>query len=420
MGMFLDSNAHVPMSKSALNALKGFNKSNASHGNPNSPSFIGKNAAKALESARENIARLIGAQNSNQIIFTSSATQACEWAVHILDKAGKHNVAMSPMEHPAVRMPIKEKLDNLAYLPVFNIDYLPIFKHEPTIIYNEYIRKTVGLDRLRFSSSWTEEKDNKILDELDVLWKNMSNDERIKVNKLSFKNLRNKNMFVCIHVQNEIGTIQPIEQLSKNNFVFSDMVQTPGKLKFNVTDMNVDISVFGAHKFGGPSGVGFMYLKDTSIWQEFGTGSRYFMDICGSANTSGIVATSTALSKAIETIDERTEKMVSFQNCSEKGLKELGFEIIGENQERVKNTTFAKLPAGKNALNLMLSLGENDVHMGLGSACGALHTGSSTVMKALGIESDEQEYIRISQWGDYGKEEAEMFVDILYKVIDTI
>lgn len=347
--LFLDANAHVPMSDKSLQAYVDFNNSLAGHGHPLSPSVTGREAANVLEESRDKIAQLIGAESPSQVVFTNSCTQACEWAIKLLKS---NSIFISPIEHPAVIRAAESSFNHMVKMP---------------------------------------------LDQNGVV---------------AGRNFENNNV-VCIHVQNEAGTIQPVGEINCN-ILFSDMSQSLGKIGVNVTDLGVDIATFGAHKFGGPGGVGFMYLKDTNLWKEFGTGSRYFMDSPGTPNVAGIYATSAALEEAIKTLPERTEKMVEFRLTLEDGLKELGFKIIGEGTKRSPNTTFAKVPCsygrGNCGLALMLELGDMGVygvHVGLGSACGSLYTGNSPVMEALGEPSDGQDYIRISQWGEYGKEEAE-------------
>jgi cysteine desulfurase len=365
--LYLDANAHVPLSKSAQEAYCEFDKSLASHGHPLSPSVVGRQAADALEIARGKIAKLIGAKMPSQIVFTNSCSQACEWAIAILSKQKRHNI-VSAIEHPAVTMPAKQYFKEYETIPVT-------------------------------------EKGVILLPDLDGLPVTVS----------------------CIHVQNEIGTIQPIEEIRRafpEAIIFSDMSQSPGKVNVNVTELGVDIATFGAHKFGGPSGVGFMYLKDSLLWTEFGTGSRYFMDIPGTPNVAGVVATAAALEEAIETLPERSIKMAEFRVVLERGLKELGFDIIGEGTNRCPNTTFARVPCqmghNNSGLSLMLELGDigvYGVHVGLGSACGSLHSGGSPLMEALGQPSDGQDYIRISQWGQYGAEEANYLLTRIQNVM---
>lgn len=348
--LYLDSNAHVPMSKATLKAYSQFNDTLAAHGHPLSPSVAGRAAASAIEESRGKIAELIGAKSKDQIVFTNSCTQACEWAAKLASKYSD-SAFISPTEHPALSQAVD--------------------------LYFDYIIKLCVRDSGQVRAPM-------VLDGPDAVF--------------------------CIHMQNEIGTINDVKNMRGLNGhckLVSDMSQSLGKMDINVTELNVDLAVFGGHKFGGPSGVGFMYLKDTNDWEEFGTGSKYFMDIPGTPNVGAIVVTSAALVEATETLEARRTKMVEFQNHLEPGLKELGFEIIGEGAERCPNTTFAKVPGKRNSgLTLMTKLGKQGIHVGLGSACGSIYAGGSPLMEALGKPSDGQDYVRISQFGEYGEEEA--------------
>lgn len=359
--LFLDSNAHQPLSQNARRASKEFHNSLASHGHPLSPSTIGRAACKAAEDARGKIAKLIGAKSSNQIIFTNSCTQACQWAIDILQRQHKQIIS-SPIEHPAVERALPKGAPLNRKLPV-----------SP----NGMVEFTLQASKTPFGVA-------------------------------------------CIHVQNEIGTIQNIKSIKEiygdHNTVFSDMSQSLGKTPVNVTDLNIDIATFGAHKFGGPGGVGFMYLKDNTIWSEFGTGSRYFMDIPGTPNVAGMVATAAALEEAVLSLNERRKNMHKFGIRLEIGLIGLGFDIIGAGAPRCPNVTFAKAPI--NAFDLMLKLGDKGIHCGLGSACGSLYAGGSPIMAALGVPSDGQEYIRISQWGKYSTAEADRVLTEVEKILN--
>ena len=212
--LYLDSNAHVSLSDAAKSIYNNF-----SHvGHPSALHMVGRKSALMYEQARAKIAELIGATSSNQIIFTSSCTQAAEWATKIfINSNTKPNKIYSPLEHVAVRDPI----------------------------------------------------------ELNGCWQ-----INVDLNGNLLENNFYKKSLCCIHSHNEFGTIQKFKNLNFD-FLFSDMSQTLGKEKMNVTDLNVDLAIFGAHKFGGPTGVGFMYLKNPALWEEFGTGGRYFFDRSG-------------------------------------------------------------------------------------------------------------------------------------------
>jgi cysteine desulfurase len=305
-----------------------------------------------VEKSRNKIAELIGADSANQIIFTSTCSQACEWAVFLLNKLIQTGVLtkvyMSPTEHSAVKYACRDLIPDLGELHVTSEGNIT-GKHP--------------------------------FDEHDAA--------------------------VCIHVQNEIGVIQPIETLG-TDFVLSDMSQDLGKLPTKLSRLpNVKLAVFGAHKFGGPSSVGFMFVRDTSLWKdlEFGSGSRYYFDRPGTPDAAAVHATAVALEDAIKTMPERYQNMISFRDTLEPGLLEMGWKIIGRGANRVPNTTFA-IVAKTNALHLLAQLGSEGIHVGLGSACGSVSTGPSPLMAALGHGGNSHDYMRISQFGEYASKEA--------------
>ena len=357
--LFLDANAHLSINRKALQALVDFNYSRAGHGHAMSPSVPGRAATIAMEEARTKIAACLGARSSDQIIFTSTCTQACEWAVKIFNSVcikNEYKPFKSPTEHPA----ISQACD--AHILVYS---------------------TIDID-------------SKGVIDVASTYKSGAG-------------------FICTHLQNEIGIIQPIEQIA-GDYLLTDMSQSAGKLKIDLSRLPVDIAVFGAHKFGGPGNTGFMYLRDASQWQAFGTGSRYFTDRPGTPDVASVVATAVALEDAVSTIEERTQRMESFREVLEPGLKNLGFEIVSEQARRCPNTSFVSMPNGQ-GFYLMSALGERGIYVGLGSACGSLNTSSSPVMSALGYAGLAHDYIRISQWGDYKEQQASILFKALKKYI---
>lgn len=356
--LFLDANAHVPLLPAAHQSAQDFDKSLAAHGHSSSPSRAGRAAAAALEEARQNIALSLGCK-PDQIIFTNSCTQACQWAFTILSKKSGLPY-ISALEHPAVTQACQKS--------------------------NGQIYQTLPTS---------------------------------PQGQVAFPDIKEAVASVtCIHLQNEIGTIQKVEEI-KNKYpkslVFSDVSQSVGKVPVNLLDLNVDVAAVGPHKFGGPSGIGVLFLKDSSMWSAFGSGSRYFLDVPGTPNVRGAVMTAAALREATKTLPGRTQRMLAFQSALEPALEELGFEIVGKEVARSPNTTFVKTPT--NSLQLLLELGNHNIHVGLGSACGSLHTGDSPILQALGREGDNQEYMRISQFGDYDDRDADKFIKVLHKIM---
>jgi cysteine desulfurase len=355
MQLFLDANAHLPIHPKAIDAFVQFNKSIAGHGNAMASSRPGREAASIIEESREKIAKLIGAKNSNQIIFTSTCTQACEWALEILKSRNYNKVYYSTIEHPAVSIKSTELFGNNILIVSKNGEINCTFNPEP-----------------------------------------------------------NSSM-ICIYVNNEIGTIQKISDI-KVPF-FSDMSQALGKIPIKVSNINnLKLATFGAHKFGGPVGVGILYVQDTDWWKEFGSGSRYYLDRSGTPDAGLILASAVALEEAIKTILFRYEKAICFSSVLENGLEEFGLKVIAKNYNKIPYTSFIKI--GKKAGPYLMSQLESDgIFIGLGSACGAMHTASSPIMSALGEGGLAHDYIRISQWGNYGEEEAKYVLKALKKYI---
>lgn len=349
--LYLDAGAHVSLSDNALKAYTQFMTSRAGHGNPAAPSVPGIEAAQALEKARQTIAELIGAEVS-QIIFTSTCTQAAQWGIQIFDKI---------------------KTDN-------NNKYVSPIEH-PAV---------------RFTT-----KD----------WNKL----KVNSNGIVLTEGINADKVACIHIQNEIGIIQPLDLIKNDTkYLFTDMCQSLGKIPIDLE--HADIAIFGAHKFGGPASAGILYISDPEWWAPFGTGSRYSTDRTGTMDVGSIVATAAALTDALETLPERSERALEFRKVLEPGLKEMGFKIIGEGAKRCPNTTFVHVPNKRSQL-LLFKLGEVGIHVGLGSACGSLSSGDSPTMQAMGVKVGTEGLMRFSQFGLYGENEAKRVLLEISKLI---
>lgn len=343
MAFFLDANAHIGINSKALEAYVSFNNSFGGYGNPMSSSVLGKLAASALEEARTKIAKLIGANNPNQIFFTSTCTQACEWGLEILSAQKFKTVYKSTIEHKS----IAEKANIL-------------FGNNDLIVSKD------GMVNCTF-------------------------------------NPPNDTALICIHVHNELGTLQPIDNI-KVPFL-SDMSQSLGKIPINVSSIpNLKIAIFGAHKFGGPANVGILYLQDEKWWKACDCGSRYRYDRAGTPDVGSIIATSVALEEAVKTLSRRYEKALGFRSGLEKILNQSNIEIIAEKGIRVPYTSFIKI-GRQMAPYVMTQLGAEGIYVGLGTACGSVYS-NSPIMTALGSGGSSRDYMRISQWGDYGQAEG--------------
>lgn len=351
MPLFLDANAHLPLHPKAIEAYINFNKSLAGYGHAQSSNTLGRAAATELENARSKIASLIGAK-PNQIVFTSTCTQACEWGLEILANQNFDKVYISTIEHKAVASKARNLFGN-----------------------NDLFVNKEGI----VSCAFTPPEHN--------------------------------SAFVCIHVQNEIGSIQPIQDIRVP--FFCDMSQSLGKIPLDVSKYkNLKVAAFGCHKFGGPN-MGFLYLQDPKWWKEFGSGGRYHFDRPGTPDVGQAIAASIALEEAIKTLPQRYQRALVFRDIIENSLVKMGVEIIGSTN-RIPHTTFFNV--GKKMAPFIMSQLENDgIYVGLGSACGALVNATNPVMIALGYRGTADDYIRISQFGEYGEREAKAVALALWK-----
>jgi cysteine desulfurase len=369
MELFLDANAHLPINPKALQAYCEFSQSSAAHGHPSSLSVAGRQAAAKLEECRAQIAQLIGAQKPEQIVFASTCTQAAEWGLYLLR---------------SVQAPGRNTFENLL--------------------------SSLAVSKLEHSS--VKDATFQMFETATLPPKFLENDENGMI-KLPTSQL---DKAVCVHLQNELGTLQPIQELkSWCQYLFSDLSQSLGKVPINVQNLGVDFAIFSAHKFGGSGGVGILYLKDTNHWKPFGLGSRYFMDRPGTPDVAAIVATTVALQESLRTLSARTVKMLEFRDYLEIELDKREIEILGRTVARSPNTTFIYLP--DQAARVLLELGQMGIHVGLGSACGSMHAGPSPIIKALDRVGTTQDYVRISQYGEYGLAEAKQFIAALDRVL---
>ena len=366
MQYFLDANAHVPL-KLTFDEIKEAEDKLSTFGNPLSPSFIGQKTKKFVEQTREEIALLLGIEDAFSISFTSSCSEANYWASLIisnnfLSKVGNEdlpNINISPYEHRSIN-------DCLSILP-FNKNFI----------------------------------------KLD--------------NSGAIDNISNADYSIFIGAQNETGTIADFNLIRQNtNKLFmSDLAQVIGKTPINLNDSGIDIATFGAHKFGGPTGIGFLYLKDPENWCPLNNIKSYYHDTPGSLNVRGVYLAYLALKKSINNIKENMEKAKSFQIEVENNLSNIGFEVIGGNN-RISTTTLVKVPDNK-GLDLLLELSDNNVYVGLGSACGSSEEQPLLSAIALGYkDAVNTQFIRISQTGQYDYNDAKVVSDIIYKSFKSL
>ena len=345
------------------------------YGNPSSVYNFAQKSKMAIEDAREIIADSIGAAKSNEIYFTGGGSESDNWALKsaafgLRDK-GNH-IITTKIEHHAI-------LNTCAYLEKngFEITYLDV-------------------DNEGFVS--LEDVENAISDKTILI-------------SVMFAN-------------NEIGTIEPVREIGeiahKHGILFhTDAVQAMCHVPINVTEMNIDLLSASAHKFHGPKGVGFMYMKNTAKLEPFiHGGAQERARRAGTSNVPGIVGMGQAVKLALGTLDKDTHTIINMRNyIVDRILGEIpdvtfdGPEI-GSLKRLPSNMHFCFKDVSGDSLLIMLDM--NGICASSGSACAAGSIDPSHVLLAIGRSKDEAKgALRLSIDKDLTREDADYAIDAL-------
>ena len=345
------------------------------YGNPSSVYNFAQKSKMAIEDAREIIADSIGAAKSNEIYFTGGGSESDNWALKsaafgLRDK-GNH-IITTKIEHHAT-------LNTCAYLEKngFEVTYLDV-------------------DSEGFVS--LEDIENAITDKTILI-------------SVMFAN-------------NEIGTIEPVREIGeiahKHGILFhTDAVQAMCHVPINVTEMNIDLLSASGHKFHGPKGVGFMYMKNTAKLEPFiHGGAQERARRAGTSNVPGIVGMGQAVKLALGTLDKDTHTIINMRNyIVDRILGEIpdvtfdGPEI-GSLKRLPSNMHFCFKDVSGDSLLIMLDM--NGICASSGSACAAGSIDPSHVLLAIGRSKDEAKgALRLSIDKDLTKEDADYAIDAL-------
>ncbi len=371
--IYADNAATTKMSAAALN--KFVSVANETYGNPSSLYTFGQKAKEALEEARAEVAKVIGAE-PREILFTSGGSEADNQAIisaaQLGKKAGKTHIISTAFEHHAVLHTLK-KLEKEG----FEVTLLDV--HENGLVTPEEVEAAI--------------KDNTCL--VTIMFAN-----------------------------NEIGTIQPIREIGavcrKKNVLFhTDAVQAVGHLPINVADDNIDMLSASAHKFHGPKGVGFLYFKKgIRLTNLIEGGAQEKGKRAGTENVPGIAAMAEALKESADKIPENTAKLTEKRDKLIAGLKEIEHSAL--NGDAVK-----RLPSNVNFCfegiegeSLLLLLDDKGIAASSGSACTSGSLDPSHVLLAIGRVHDVAHgSLRLSIGEDITDEDVEYIIKSVKEVV---
>ncbi len=345
-------------------------------GNPSSLYAIGRQARRAIEDSRQKIADLLGARKE-EIIFTGSGTESDNLAIKGIAyknrKKGDH-IITSSIEHHAV-------LRTCKFLETqgFNVTYLPVSKEgmvSPADAEKAITSKTI--------------------------------------------------LISIMHANNEIGTIQPIEEIGKiakeKNIPFhTDAVQTAGKLPLNVDSLGVDLLSISAHKIYGPKGVGALYIRKGTFLEPQLHGGGHERNIRSSTeNVPGIIGFARAAELARERLPHEQE-IAGLRNSLIKGVLEIKDSYLnGHPTKRLPNNANFRFSFIEGE-SLLLNLDMKGIAASTGSACSSTSLEPSHVLLAIGLKpEDAHGSLRLTLGLGNTQEDVDQVVSVLPDVVNKL
>lgn len=366
--IYADNAATTKLDIEAFEAMKPFLLEDYS--NPSQPYSFSRRSKKALKDSREVIARCINAL-PEEIYFTSGGTESDNWAIKeiVLNDISKKAIITSEIEHHAVLNSCK-MLNKFGY---------PIYFLKP----DSY--GTIAADNLK-------------------------------------QNISNTSFVSIMSANNEIGTIQPVAELAEiahehGAYFHTDAVQTIGHIPIDVKALNVDMLSASAHKFNGPKGIGFLYIKSGIKLIPFINGGAQESQMrAGTENVAAIVGMAKALENNCDNIEKNILKV---KGISKAFLDNLSVDYIF-------NGNISNHLAGINSISFKNISGESMLHIldlkgiciSTGAACDSVNTKISHVLKAINVPSEYiSGTIRVSFGKDNTEDEAVKIAKEINKII---
>ena len=343
--VYLDNNATTMVDKEVMKAMQDYFMEY--YGNPNSLHHFGTITHKPLKNAFDQLYAGINANDDDDIIITSCATESNNWVLkgiyfdEIL-KNGKNHIITTQVEHPSVNA-------CCAFLEELGVEvtYIPV---------NKYANIDVSAIRDAITPKTAL---------VSVMWAN-----------------------------NETGVIFPIKEIGelckeKGVLFHTDGVQAIGKLKVDVRDVNVDFLSFSAHKFHGPKGVGGLYIKKgVNLTPLFHGGEHMRGRRSGTLNVPYIIGMGKAMELANQFLDFEETKVRELRDKVEKALVEMSdVLVIGKDTLRVPNTILASV-RGIEGEAMLWDLNKAGIGASTGSACASEDLEANPVMTAIGADKE--------------------------------
>ena len=348
------------------------------YGNASTAYGMGQRAQKAMEDAREKIAYRLDA-HPEEIFFTSGGSESDNWVVKNVAGAkkeqGKH-IITSQIEHHAILRSC-EYLESLGY----DVTYLPVDDYG--VVDPKELKDAIRADTTLVS---------------------------------------------IMTGNNEIGTIEPITELgsiakSKGVDFHTDAVQEVGQIPLSLAQLPVDYLSASAHKFHGPKGVGFLYVrKDENLPSFIHGGSQERGKRAGTENVAGIVGMAEALDIAVQEMRYTRPRLIRLRNYFvERVLHEIaGTRLNGHRYQRLPGNVNFSI-RGVDATALLVLMEEEEICASAGSACNTGQTRISHVIEAIHVPEDYAAgSIRFTMGRATSRQEVDQTIEALKKCVEIL
>jgi cysteine desulfurase len=377
MRIYFDHNATTPVDPAVVQTVARTLADD--FGNASSVHHFGQRAKGVLDDARSAVAVLVGGEPS-EIVFTSGGTESDNFALRgvaeALEPTGRRHLIASSIEHEAILTTLKALARR-----GWRVTLLP-----------------VGASG--------------IVDP-DALASALADDTAL---------------VSVMHANNEIGTVQPIEELARiahaRGAVFhTDAVQSVGKIPVNVRALGVDLLSLSAHKFNGPKGAGALWIKrGTRVTATMTGGKHERSRRAGTENVPGIAGLGHAARLAVAKLPGEAARLSALRNGLEEAIvaRVPGTAINGAREPRVPNTTNISFEAVE-AESLLIALDLEGVAVSTGSACSSGTLEPSHVLRAMGLPSPRtQNSIRLSLGAGNTQAEVDFVVSKLPALVEKL
>ena len=371
--IYLDYNASSPLNPRAWEAMEAVLCAENGAYNASAVHFYGREGRKMVEAARENVAKLVGAE-TNQVIFNSGATEGNNTVLrHFAENYPDETILVSAIEHPSI-LELHAVFNNVKTIPV---------DHD-------------GLIRV------------------DALAEMLKSEEKVSV-------------VSCMFVNNETGVVQDVAALSVLAHQYGalfhcDAVQAVGRLPVDMQALGIDFLTLSSHKIGGPQGVGAFVLGMCGETPTllFGGGQEKSAR-AGTENVAGIVGFGAAVKASLENIEDY-QKLSALRDRLEAGLQKISPEIAihGVEAPRAVNTSFFSLE-GADSQTMLMAFDLEGIALSNGSACSSGTVKPSATLLAMGAnEKIASSALRVSLGWATKEDDIDAFLDAWKKIYKRI